>query len=85
MDLEETVTSLLSKNEQYRQENDQLKVIVGVVQENQELRARMQSFNHDSLEELPGIVSVYFYQQMAVSVQFGADRSVASIRIRADL
>lgn len=60
MDLEETVAALRSKNEQFRQENDQLKVIVGVVQENLDLRARMQSFNNDTLEELPGTVSVFF-------------------------
>ncbi|XP_051263064.1 speriolin-like [Dicentrarchus labrax] len=52
MDLEETVADLLSKNEQLGQENDQLKAMLSVVKENRDLRARMQSFNNDTLEEL---------------------------------
>ncbi|XP_035528799.1 speriolin-like protein [Morone saxatilis] len=52
MDLEETVADLLSKNEQLGQENDQLKAMLSVVKENRDLRARMQSFNYDTLEEL---------------------------------
>lgn len=60
MDLEETIVALLSKNGQVRQENDQLKaVLCNVVQENRDLRTRMQSFINDTLEELPGIVSVF--------------------------
>lgn len=56
MDLEETVAALLSKNEQFRQENVQLKAVLSVVQENRELRARMRSFSNDTLEDMPGIV-----------------------------
>ena len=59
MDLEQTVAALQSKNEQLGQENDQLKLLLDVVKENRDLRARMQSFNSDSLDELTGIVSVF--------------------------
>ncbi|XP_031602069.1 speriolin-like protein isoform X1 [Oreochromis aureus] len=52
MDLEQTVVALRLKNDQLRQENDQLKSISGLVKENIDLRARMQSFNKDTLEEL---------------------------------
>ena len=59
MDLEQTINGLLSKNEQLEQENNLLKSVFSVVQENADLwRARMQGFNSDSLEELPGIVTV---------------------------
>ena len=61
MDLEETIVALLSKNGQVREENNQLKaVLCNVVQENRDLRTRMQSFINETLEELPGIVSVFF-------------------------
>ncbi|XP_019110710.2 speriolin-like protein [Larimichthys crocea] len=49
MDLEETVFTLQSKCEQLWQENNQLKAMLGVVRENQDLKARMQSFSHDTL------------------------------------
>ncbi|XP_070690949.1 speriolin-like protein [Pempheris klunzingeri] len=50
MDLEKTVVAMLSRNEQLRQENDQLKSMLSVVQENIDLRAKMQGFSHDPLE-----------------------------------
>ncbi|XP_032375590.1 speriolin-like protein isoform X1 [Etheostoma spectabile] len=54
MDLEQTINGLLSKNEQLEQENNLLKSVFNVVQENADLwRARMQGFNNDALEELP--------------------------------
>lgn len=59
MDLEQTVVALRLKNDQLRQENDQLKSISSLVKENRDLRTRMQSFNKDTLEELTGIV-VFF-------------------------
>lgn len=59
MDLEQTAVALRLKNDQLRQDNDQLKSILSVVKENIDLRARMQSFNKDTLEELTGIV-VFF-------------------------
>ncbi|XP_034730611.1 speriolin-like protein isoform X2 [Etheostoma cragini] len=55
MDLEQTINGLLSKNEQLEQENKLMKSVFNVVQENTDLwRARMQSFNNDAFEELPG-------------------------------
>lgn len=59
MNLEQTVFALLSKNEQLGQENDHLKSMLSVVQENIDLRARMQSFNHDPQEGSTGIVNVF--------------------------
>lgn len=56
MDLEETVATLLFKNEQLEQENIQLRSMLGIIKENVELKARMQASNNDSLEELTGIV-----------------------------
>lgn len=56
MDMEETVAALLSENEQLGQENDHLKTMLSLVKENRDLRARMQSFNSDSLEEFTGII-----------------------------
>uniref|UniRef100_UPI0037E8B434 speriolin-like protein n=1 Tax=Semicossyphus pulcher TaxID=241346 RepID=UPI0037E8B434 len=53
MDLEQTVAALLSKNEQLRQENEQLKSMLSLVKENNDLRTILESFNDDSLEELP--------------------------------
>lgn len=60
MDLEQTVAALLSENQQLRQENDQLKSMLTVVKENIDLKARMHSFNSDTLEEITGICSVFF-------------------------
>lgn len=59
MNLEQTAVTLRLKNDQLRQDNDQLKSILSVVKENIDLRARMESFNKDTLEELTGIV-VFF-------------------------
>lgn len=56
MEMEQTAEDLRLKNEQLRQENDDLKSIISVVKENQDLRTRMQSFNKDAPEELKGIV-----------------------------
>ncbi|XP_078109243.1 speriolin-like protein [Sander vitreus] len=54
MDLEQTINGLLSKNEQLEQENNLLKSMFSVVQENADLwRARMHGFNNDAFEELP--------------------------------
>lgn len=58
MDSEQTVAALLSQNEQLGQENDQLKLMLSVVVENRDLRARIQSFNNDSLKGLTGNVGV---------------------------
>ncbi|XP_039974744.1 speriolin-like protein [Xiphias gladius] len=52
MDLEQTIAALLSKNEQLGQENDHLKLMLNVVKENRDLRARMQSFNNDNLDDV---------------------------------
>ncbi|XP_063735739.1 speriolin-like protein [Eleginops maclovinus] len=52
MDLEQTVAVLLSKNEQLGQENHLLKSVLGLLKENVDLTARMQSCNNDTLEEL---------------------------------
>ncbi|XP_004541517.1 speriolin-like protein [Maylandia zebra] len=52
MNLEQTAVALRLKNDQLRQDNDQLKSILSVVKENIDLRARMESFNKDTLEEL---------------------------------
>ncbi|KAG8010120.1 Speriolin-like protein [Nibea albiflora] len=51
MDLEETVFTLQYKCEQLWQENNQLKAMLGVVRENQDLKAKMQSFSHDTLKD----------------------------------
>lgn len=59
MDLEQTVAALLSKNEQLGQENDQLKSMLSIVKENRDLRAKVQRFSNDALEDLTGIVCVY--------------------------
>ena len=58
MDPEETIAALASKNQQLGQENYQLKAMLSIVKENIDLRARMHSFNNDTLEELTGIVGV---------------------------
>ncbi|XP_035498720.1 speriolin-like protein isoform X2 [Scophthalmus maximus] len=50
MDLEQTFNTLLSANEQLGQENEHLKSMLSVYKENNELRARMQSFNDNTLE-----------------------------------
>nr|XP_046254668.1 speriolin-like protein [Scatophagus argus] len=52
MDLEQTFAALYSKNGQLRQENDQLKAMLSLVKENRDLRARMHSFNDNTVEEL---------------------------------
>lgn len=44
MNLEQTVTALSTQNEQFKQENDQLKAVLGIVQENRDLRATVQGF-----------------------------------------
>lgn len=44
MSLEQTVTALSTQNEQFKQENDQLKAILSIIQENRDLRATMQGF-----------------------------------------
>ncbi|XP_034434989.1 speriolin-like protein [Hippoglossus hippoglossus] len=54
MDLEQTVTVLLSENEQLGHENQLLKLLFSVVKENSELRARIQSFNIDTLGSSTG-------------------------------
>uniref|UniRef100_A0A3P8SPP3 Speriolin C-terminal domain-containing protein n=1 Tax=Amphiprion percula TaxID=161767 RepID=A0A3P8SPP3_AMPPE len=55
MDLEQTCAALHSENEQLKQENDQLKSLLSVMKENMDLRARIQSFNRDVLEDITGI------------------------------
>ncbi|XP_023131293.1 speriolin-like protein [Amphiprion ocellaris] len=52
MDLEQTCAALHSENEQLKQENDQLKSLLSVMKENMDLRARIQSFNRDVLEDI---------------------------------
>ncbi|XP_059194601.1 speriolin-like protein [Centropristis striata] len=53
MDQEQTLAALLLKNEQLWQQNDLLKsTMLSVVKENVDLKANMQSFNKDTLEEL---------------------------------
>lgn len=44
MNLEQTVTALSTQNEQFKLENDQLKAVLGIVQENRDLRATVQGF-----------------------------------------
>lgn len=44
MNLEQTVTALSTQNEQFKQENDQLKAVLGIIQENRDLRATVQGF-----------------------------------------
>lgn len=52
MELEETFVDLFSKIGQLRQENDQLKAgLCSALQENRELRAKMQSINHDRTQK----------------------------------
>nr|XP_020468504.1 speriolin-like protein [Monopterus albus] len=46
MDLEQTVAALQLENEKLWQENEQWKLMLNVVKENVDLRARMQSFNN---------------------------------------
>lgn len=55
MDQEQVIATLLSENEKLVQENDQLKWMLGLVKENQDLRGRM-TFNSDTMEELTGIL-----------------------------
>lgn len=69
MDPEQTVAALLSENRKLGQENNHLKSVLGLVKENQDLRAQMQSFNNDSLEECAGIVFL-FCHQVAAGVQW---------------
>ncbi|KAK2910317.1 hypothetical protein Q8A73_008032 [Channa argus] len=45
MDPEQSIVALQLENERLEQENDQLKVTISVVKENQDLRARLQNFN----------------------------------------
>lgn len=59
MHLEHTVADLLSENEQLHQDRALLKLMLSVVQENVDLRARIQSSSSDTREELPGIVLVF--------------------------
>lgn len=54
--MEQTAVDLQLKNEQLRQENDQLKSILSVVTGNIDLRTEMQSSSKDALEESTGIV-----------------------------
>ncbi|XP_037640369.1 speriolin-like protein [Sebastes umbrosus] len=53
MHLEHTVADLLSENEQLHQDRALLKLMLSVVQENVDLRARIQSSSSDTREELP--------------------------------
>ncbi|CAG6015584.1 unnamed protein product [Menidia menidia] len=46
-----------AKNQQLMQENDQLKSVLNLLKENMELRARMQSWNDETLEEFTGTKS----------------------------
>lgn len=78
MNMEETVAALLSENEQLGQENDHLKTMLSLVKENRDLRARMQSFNSDSLEEFTGIVGDFLCHEMAARVQFRVFRKIAT-------
>ncbi|CAK6960551.1 speriolin-like protein [Scomber scombrus] len=75
MDLEKTVGVLLSKNEQLELENDQLKSMLSVVKENIDLRAKMQRFNNDSLEDLtaPGRKPSSLWQNTIDERQFRKD------------
>ncbi|XP_022071514.1 speriolin-like protein [Acanthochromis polyacanthus] len=52
MDLEQARVTLQSQNERLKQENDQLKSFLSVMKENIDLRARMQSFNNDTMEDI---------------------------------
>ncbi|XP_054477387.1 speriolin-like protein [Anoplopoma fimbria] len=52
MILDQTVGALVAKNEQLGRENDLLKSMLSVVKENVDLRARLQSSNNDTLEEV---------------------------------
>lgn len=58
MDLEQTVAALQLENEKLWQENEQWKLMLNVVKENVDLRARMQSFNN-APQEITGIQSVF--------------------------
>lgn len=59
MHLDHTVADLLSENEQLHQDRALLKLMLSVVQENVDLRARIQSSSSDTREELPGILLVF--------------------------
>ncbi|XP_071771964.1 speriolin-like protein [Centroberyx gerrardi] len=51
MDLEQAHVTLLSENDTLRQENDHLKLMLGLVKENIDLRAKVQSSNSEFLKE----------------------------------
>ncbi|CAJ1062094.1 speriolin-like protein isoform X2 [Xyrichtys novacula] len=53
MDLECTAAALLSKNKELEQENVQLRTMLGSNKEKTDPKAGIQSFRHDTAEELP--------------------------------
>ncbi|KAM4581028.1 speriolin-like protein [Odontesthes bonariensis] len=52
MNLGQSSVARKAKSQQLAQENDQLKSVLNLLQENMDLRARVQSFSNDTLEEL---------------------------------
>ena len=69
MDLEQSVTLLLSENEQLEHDNEQFKLLLSVVKENVELKARIQRSNNDTLEASTGNVFVRLCQLMTAQVR----------------
>lgn len=70
MDLEQSI-AVLSKTEKLGQENENLKsTMLSVIKENRDLKAKMNNFSRDALEELTGIGNVCFCHQMAVGIRF---------------
>ncbi|XP_045901261.1 uncharacterized protein LOC123968493 isoform X2 [Micropterus dolomieu] len=80
MDLEQTVAALLSENQQLRQENDQLKSMLTVVKENIDLKARMHSFNSDTLEERTGRQPSCLWQNTFDERQFRKELSQTKLK-----
>lgn len=70
MNLEQTVTALSTQNEQFKQENDQLKAVLGIVQENRDLRATVQGFIGADDSQGSVSVSATRWQQRGVQVVF---------------
>ncbi|XP_070767957.1 speriolin-like protein [Enoplosus armatus] len=80
MDLDQTIAALLSKNQQLGQENDQLKSMLSVAKENIDLRARVHSFNNDTLEELTGRQPSSLWQNTFDERQFRKELSQTNLK-----
>ncbi|XP_071388922.1 speriolin-like protein [Centroberyx affinis] len=73
MDLEQAHVTLLSENDTLRQENDHLKLMLGLVKENIDLRAKVQSSNSEFLKESTGRKTAIQWQDTLDESQFKND------------